>query len=93
MITAKNDTDHDDGLAFVTLERIERLILTCVGDKEWYSTRLERIKTEESANELIAELMGCQQIPGFHSTPQTLAEMKQAIQFSADKDDYSERRK
>lgn len=93
MITAKDDTEHDDALSFDTLERLERLISTCVGDVELFSFQLTACKTEQEGQNLIQELLKCQGIPGYHFTPHSLSEQKEAIQRAVDLDDFKERRK
>lgn len=93
MIVAKHDTDHDDHLSFTTQERIERLILSCVGDREAFTMKLASLKTEQEADALISELLQCQAIPGHHQTPHTVDEQGQAIRYSADKDDFAEMRR
>lgn len=93
MIVAKHDTEHDDGISFLTIERIERLILNSTADREQLRAEADMIDTQEQAELLIQRLLLCQGIPGRDYTPHTVVEQGQAMRHSADLDDYNETRK
>lgn len=93
MIIAKHDTEHEDGVSFTSLERIERLILNSIADREQLRAEADMIDTQEQAEQMIVRLLQTQGIPGRDYTPHTVVEQGQAIRHSADLDDYNENRK
>lgn len=88
-IIARDNTE-EERVSFYTLEKLETLIRLCSLEKAPLYRQLNNIRFEWEAAEMYAFLMNYQPIPGYHSTPHTLAEQKRAIRYAADKDDYAE---
>jgi hypothetical protein len=80
------DDHSEEPVSFLTLQWIEQNINTCVNQSE-VRRKLETIKYEIEAQELIEQMNQNRLIPGLHFTPHKLEQMREYSKYLNDKDE------
>lgn len=80
------DNQEDEPVSYLTLLWIEQHVNTVVNQSE-VRRKIDKIKFEWEAQELIQEMRTNKLIPGLHFTCHKLDEMKEYSKYLNDKDD------
>lgn len=84
------EENNEELVSYLTLVWIEQHVNTCTNQAE-VRRKINKIKYEIEAQELITEMRQNRLIPGLHYTPHKLDEMKEYSKYLNDKDDKFER--
>lgn len=88
-IVANNDPEPFDASYY---EIIERLIISAmVHDKHAWRERMTRLKTNEQAEQMVAELKELQPIVGYHSLPTDVGDCVEATRRRVERDNFYDR--
>ena len=79
------DDHSEEPVSYLTLLWIEQRVNTCTNQSE-VRRKLETIKYEIEAQELIQEMNTNRLTPGYHYTPHLVEDMKWAVRYMVDKD-------